>query len=271
MLSTCLQCSQSEGQSSGGIKDDRVDRAQVGGDDGGELPWGVWGVDFFLTKLAVEEFLLELPARIMACTSDDVAFAAAEGALLFKLCSRCSTGCTSPLSTVALYHSPPLALPIESCPEPPSSNSLTALNVDLFLLCQHPFHPTDSAVRPPLHRTPNCLPILQIDCCLYCAYVNNEMQLNVSLVVPHEQRNCLTFACSTCLTFATIPMHIDGAVAVVRPTLKIKFRRQVCAVLAEVTELTGDVLLSAISPRTSTGSRSEGPQSGGRRLHAHLP
>ena len=85
MLSTCLQYSQSEGaiafagdrQSSGGIKGNRVDRAQVGGDDVGELPWGVWGVIFFLTKLAVEEFLLELPARMMTCTSDDVAFAEA--------------------------------------------------------------------------------------------------------------------------------------------------------------------------------------------------
>ena len=85
MLSTCLQCSQSEGSitfaggrlSSGGIKGDRVDRAQVGGDDSIELPWGVWGAVFFLTKLAVEEFLLELPTRMMACTSDDVAFAEA--------------------------------------------------------------------------------------------------------------------------------------------------------------------------------------------------
>ena len=49
----------------------------MGGDDGGELPWGIWGVVFFLAKLAVEEFLLELPARTMACTSDDVAFAEA--------------------------------------------------------------------------------------------------------------------------------------------------------------------------------------------------
>ena len=49
----------------------------MGGDGSGELPWGIWGVVFFLAKLAVEEFLLELPAMTMACTSDDVAFAEA--------------------------------------------------------------------------------------------------------------------------------------------------------------------------------------------------
>lgn len=63
----------------------------------------------FLDKIAVGDLPLALPARAMSPPSEYDAVAAAEGALLFKSCSQCSTSCLSSPSTTLVAPLPLLS------------------------------------------------------------------------------------------------------------------------------------------------------------------
>jgi len=86
----------------------------------------------FLDKIAVGDLPLALPARAMSPPSEYDAVAAAEGALLFKSCSQCSTSCLSSPSTTLVAPLPSPHYPGCNLSRASLSNSLTTLNVSDF-------------------------------------------------------------------------------------------------------------------------------------------
>ena len=176
-------------QSVGGIKGNRADPAQVGGELAGgmQLGGGDFGgrvfllhedklrrILFFLAKVTAENLFVKLSAKTKAPPSNHVASAAAEGAVLFIYCSRRSTSRTFPPSTAVAVALPSTRSPERNLSRASFLNSLTALIIALSLYC-HSFHPMHTAVHPPLNGMSNCLPILRVGCCSYRAFDNDKI------------------------------------------------------------------------------------------------
>ena len=136
-------------QSVGGIKGNRADPAQVGGELAGgmQLGGGDFGgrvfllhedkirrILFFLAKVTAENLFVKLSAKTKAPPSNHVASAAAEGAVLFIYCSRRSTSRTFPPSTAVAVALPSTRSPERNLSRASFLNSLTALIIALSLL-----------------------------------------------------------------------------------------------------------------------------------------